>query len=255
MLQRIISGMLYRFKRLVTKKQREDFYQVRPSLAIAAEIWKSNANDRLIDLTLAAVPIARKISHLDISEKMKSPPYWPEIWPGEKYKLLTALITVLDPTIVIEIGTSTGLSARSMKKTLPANSKIYTFDLRPWNTVNGTVLSSGDFDDGRLVQVIDDLSDKSIFTKYAGLLRQASVVFIDVGNDDERREEKLFLENFANLDFATSPIFVLSDIRLMGMVTIWQNLQRPKLDVTSFGHWSGTGLVDWKGRELLSYSG
>jgi hypothetical protein len=29
------------------------------------------------------------------------------------------------------------------------------------------------------------------------------------------------------------------------MLDIWYNLDKPKLDLTSFGHWSGTGLVEW----------
>ncbi len=38
---------------------------------------------------------------------------------------------------------------------------------------------------------------------------------------------------------------MFDDIRLMNMVEIWNNLAKPKLDLTSFGHWAGTGLVSW----------
>jgi hypothetical protein len=38
---------------------------------------------------------------------------------------------------------------------------------------------------------------------------------------------------------------MFDDIRLMNLLSIWRGIQRPKMDITSFGHWSGTGLVDW----------
>ncbi|MES2310103.1 MAG: hypothetical protein V4507_14715, partial [Verrucomicrobiota bacterium] len=244
MQQSIPRKIINRLKQLFGRKKSEDFYTMRPSKAIAAEIWKSQTPDRLIDLTLAAVAVARKVSHRDIVEKMKSPPYWPEIWPGEKYKLLSGIVATLKPSIIVEIGTAQGLSIMSMKKFLPQDGKIFSFDVRPWNTISGTVLTSSDFEDGHLIQINEDLGDKMVFSKHAAILRQASLIFIDVGNDDERNEEKRFLENFESLDFATHPIFILNDIRLEGMIDIWHNVKKPKLDVTSFGHWSGNGLID-----------
>jgi hypothetical protein len=40
---------------------------------------------------------------------------------------------------------------------------------------------------------------------------------------------------------------MFDDIRFWNMLRIWRNVAAPKLDITSFGHWSGTGLVDWAG--------
>jgi hypothetical protein len=40
---------------------------------------------------------------------------------------------------------------------------------------------------------------------------------------------------------------MFDDTRVLNMIEIWRRLNRPKLDLTSFGHWSGTGLVDWNG--------
>jgi hypothetical protein len=39
-------------------------------------------------------------------------------------------------------------------------------------------------------------------------------------------------------------ILVLDDTRLLNMIDVWRLIRSPKLDLTSFGHWSGTGLVD-----------
>ena len=38
---------------------------------------------------------------------------------------------------------------------------------------------------------------------------------------------------------------VFDDIRLWNMLRIWHGIRRPKLDMVSFGHWSGTGWFDW----------
>jgi hypothetical protein len=49
----------------------------------------------------------------------------------------------------------------------------------------------------------------------------------------------------AGLEPVSRPRFLLlDDIRLLPMVGLWRSIASPKLDLTSFGHWSGTGLVD-----------
>ena len=30
------------------------------------------------------------------------------------------------------------------------------------------------------------------------------------------------------------------------MTSLWRSINSPKIDATSFGHWSGTGIVDIK---------
>jgi hypothetical protein len=40
-----------------------------------------------------------------------------------------------------------------------------------------------------------------------------------------------------------SRLVVFDDIKLMEMVQVWRDLPYPKLDATSFGHWSGTGFM------------
>jgi hypothetical protein len=38
-------------------------------------------------------------------------------------------------------------------------------------------------------------------------------------------------------------VLVLDDIRKLQMLQTWRDISLPKLDVTSLGHWSGTGLA------------
>jgi predicted O-methyltransferase YrrM len=150
----------------------------------------------------------------------------------------------LKPKVVIEIGTGAGLSAVSMKKCLPPGSKIVTFDLIDWKSYPDSCLREDDFKDGRLVQYTDDLSDPSMVAKHSPLLEQANMIFIDAAKDGIM--EQRLLDNFRSISFITEPLIVFDDIRLWNMLKIWRNISLPKLDLTSFGHWCGTGVIQCK---------
>jgi len=62
-------------------------------------------------------------------------------------------------------------------------------------------------------------------------------------DEDERR----FLELLGAVQFRTPPIVVVDDIRVINMIEVWRGIARPKMDLTSYGHHTGTGLVDWCG--------
>ena len=48
-----------------------------------------------------------------------------------------------------------------------------------------------------------------------------------------------FKEYFRNTD-----ILIIDDIQFLNMIDFWRAIASPKLDISSFGHWSGTGIVD-----------
>lgn len=176
-------------------------------------------------------------------ERRHSLPRHLDVWPGEHYKLLTALIALLRPKTVIEIGTATGMSALAMKMALPEDGKIVTFDLFTWQEYPRAVLREDDFADGRLEQRSDDLSVAAGWLKNADLLRSAEFILVDARHDGV--QERNFVRGFDEIGLDSGPIVMFDDIRLWGMLAFWQELERPKLDLTSFGHWSGTGLVDY----------
>jgi len=215
------------------------------SMLFSADDDVSQPSKYLISLALDAVRNAQEISLDDISAKMKNPPYYPNIYPGEHYKLLGGLILALKPKVVVEIGTSTGLSALSMKKFLPPESKIVTFDIKDWKSFRNSCLQEDDFRDGRLVQYIDDLSNPPITSKYRQLLQEANMIFVDAFLHNGVMEQRL-LENFKTISFNAKPLMIFDDIRLWNMLKFWRNISLPKLDLTSFGHWSGTGIIEWK---------
>lgn len=213
------------------------------SAVFSADDELSRPSARLLDLALEAARLARGISLGGISSRLKSPPYFTEIWPGEHYRLLAALVEVLKPRSVVEIGTATGLSALALKHSLPADGKVSTFDVVGWRAYPGTVLTEADFSDGRLNQVIADLSVPAEALGRKDLLAAADLLFIDAAKDGEM--EKRFLENFSAAGLKPGAVLVFDDIRLWNMLAIWRGITMPKLDLTSFGHWSGTGLVEW----------
>jgi hypothetical protein len=60
----------------------------------------------------------------------------------------------------------------------------------------------------------------------------------------ERAAQKVFMPAPVNVRFRQTPIVVFDDIRVWNMLAIWHDLRWPKLDPTSFGHWSGTGICE-----------
>ncbi len=176
---------------------------------------------------------------------MAAPPYYPEIWPGEHYKLLAGLVAAQQPRRVVEIGTAQGWSALALQSSLPPGSELVTFDIVPWTEMGNTAFRASDFEAGKLRQMLGDLSDKAFFAQCADLLSGCELLFVDAPKDGVF-EQKL-LENLSTIQLPPDALVVFDDVRLWNMLRIWREIKRPKLDLTSFGHWTGTGLVDWNG--------
>lgn len=200
-------------------------------------------SERILELALAAAQAARTIDLSSVSSRVVRGPRFPDVWPGEHYRLLAGIVEVLKPRLVVEIGTATGLSALTLLERLSEDGRIVTFDVVPWRGVPDAVLRSEDFATGRLAQHVDDLADPAVSARHRALLEDADLLFVDAAKDG--RMERRFLELFDGLAFVNRPVAVFDDIRLWTMLDIWRGIRRPKLDLTSFGHWSGTGLVDY----------
>jgi predicted O-methyltransferase YrrM len=199
----------------------------------------------LIDLALRAAREASQTQLPELSARVDaaSNDFTP-VWPGEHYRLLAALVKILQPKRVVEIGTFRGLSALALKNFLPAGGKITTFDIVPWDSVSDTSLRAQDFNDARLRQEIADLSNPAAFELHRALLQETELLFMD-GPKDGVFERKL-LQQLETVHFHNPLLLVLDDIRFWNMLATWHEIARPKLDLTSFGHWSGTGLVEWR---------
>src|SRR4030088_1556124 len=99
------------------------------------------SSDYLIDLALRVAQEAWRTALPDLSERVAADGNdFTRIWPGEHYRLLAALVKLLQPKRVVEVGTFRGLSALALKKFLPIDGKITTFDVVPWNSLPDTCL-------------------------------------------------------------------------------------------------------------------
>jgi predicted O-methyltransferase YrrM len=201
-------------------------------------------SERLLDLALAAIQHARVEDLGEISRRITGTPRWPDRWPGEHYKLLVGLVKALAPQVVIEIGTYQGLSALALAKRLPPGGVVHTFDVLPWRDVPGCVLTDQDLAGGGIVTHVADLTRAEVFEQHRPLVESAGLLFVDAAKDGTM--ERVLLERFESARFHAPPIVAFDDVRLWNMLRIWREVARPKLDLTSFGHWSGTGLVDWQ---------
>jgi predicted O-methyltransferase YrrM len=240
-------GLLRRIARRLLRRSQPPLpvhaRHVERSLIASADDDPGRPDDRLFDVALAAVQEARQVSAADVVSRMKSPPYYPDVWPGEHYKLLAGLVRVVKPRLVVEIGTSTGLSALTITHHLPPDGRLVTFDLLPWDTFPDTALVAADFADGRLKQELADLGERATFDRYREVIRGADLIFLD-GPKDGVFEQRM-LDHLGAEPLPANPLIVLDDIRVWNMLHIWRAVTRPKLDLTSFGHWSGTGLINW----------
>jgi len=208
------------------------------SMILSAHDDRAKANTDLIDLSLKAIESVRHIDLRDVSARLPKPPYFPDIWPGEHYKLLAGFMRALRPHLAIEIGTSTGISALSMRS---QGVRLVTYDIRPWQSYPDTVLQDVDFTGDGLSQIVGDLGELSFFQTQRELLMQADWIFIDATHDGLL--EKKLLNLLATLPFPKAPFILFDDIRVWTMLRMWRDIEYPKLDLTSFGHWSGTGLI------------
>ncbi len=212
------------------------------SMILSSHDENAFPTDTLIETSLQAISAARSIDLADLSKRLFFPPYYPNIWPGEHYKLLCGFVEFLKPKIVIEIGTATGLSSLAMKKTLKKDSQIITFDLFSWEDDKNTVLEKKDFEDKRLIQYVDDISQQPTFNKYTSLLKESTMIFIDATHDGVL--EKILLDKLSTIEFLNTCYIIFDDIRVWTMLKMWREITFPKLDLTSFGHWSGTGIIE-----------
>ena len=167
-------------------------------------------------------------------------------FPGEHYRLLAGLLTVLRPEKLIDIGTFTGMSSRVMLDYGRKDSKVVTYDIRRWDQIEqGTVLRREDFDSGRLLQHECDLSEEKMWGKHKSLFEESQFIMLDGPKDDSF--EAFMLTVMTSCKFQKPTYLFMDDIRFENQLANWRRIQSPKIDLTSFGHFSGSGLVNITG--------
>ena len=200
-------------------------------------------NELLFGLSTRAIQDALETGLDDLQIRNKDLPdsVYYNLLPGEHYRLLHVLAREVAKRNIVEIGTFTGMSAACMLQGMPTGCKLTTFDVLPWRQFRSH-LDEDDFAKGKIEQVLEDLSNPTIFAKHQSLFENAELIFCDAPKDGVF--EHRFLANLTAVKPTSTCLLVLDDTRLLNMIDVWRAIRSPKLDLTSFGHWSGTGLVD-----------
>jgi predicted O-methyltransferase YrrM len=234
-----------RVRALTYALQRTPARHSEPSVILSADDEIGRPTQRLMDVALAAASRARDIDLAELERRTSLEARLYRTWPGEHYRLLAALVQELDARTVIEIGTFTGMGTLALAQTLPPGGRLVTFDLLPWRDFEHTWLVESDFVDGRITQILADIGAPRGIEPYRDLFADADFIFIDGPKDGVT--EQNFIDAIGSLILPRNPIVMFDDTRVINMIEIWRRFRRSKLDLTSFGHWSGTGLVDWNG--------
>lgn len=233
---------LHALRDLSRRFVRRHVRHMEPSV-ICSQDDDTGPNDRLLDISQRAIEAARQNSLEALRKRTaaRADAVYYNVFPGEHYRLLAALAETLKPALAVEVGTFTGMGSAALLAGLPEQSRLTTFDILAWDSLD-THLDPEDFRAGKIEQCLDDLSAPETFEKHSGLFRRAELIFLDAPKDG--RFEPRFLRNLSALRFDSACLMVVDDIRLLNMIDTWRSIKSPKLDLTSFGHWSGTGLVD-----------
>jgi len=197
------------------------------------------SSDYLFDLILSAIATAHKTPIENINDTIGDGIFF-NVFPGEHYRLLNGIVKYMQPKIAVEVGTFTGMGTKSLVQSI-GDGTVHTFDIIPWNEFI-THLTPEDFESNKVVQHLSDLSIREEFEKHRDLLNAADIIFVDAPKDGVF--EYVFIPMLQQLDAKEGKILIFDDIRFVNTIDMWNSIKSPKLDITSFGHFTGTGIVD-----------
>jgi|TARA_B100000959_G_scaffold270647_1_gene317800 predicted O-methyltransferase YrrM len=195
---------------------------------------------KLIELVADSAKIA---SNLELSCGKEDLPdsHFLNVFPGEHYRLLNAIVQVSGAKKIVEIGTYTGMGSLALKAGFN-DVNVTTFDIFEWNKLGlPSHFDKSDFSDN-LKQIIGDLSETSVFEKHLKILNEADLIFMDAPKND--KFEYTMATKFAKLECKDNKLLILDDIQFVNMIDFWRSIKSPKVDASAFGHFSGTGIVD-----------
>jgi predicted O-methyltransferase YrrM len=170
--------------------------------------------------------------------------------PGkEHYYFLASIGLQIKDSKIMELGTHHGRSAYTLyygNRVNNSNNQITTYDIN-------RIIIDGIFDNTTINYKIEDLFDPVIREQNRDAILSSDIIFIDIDPHEGVLEYDMYLwlkqNNYAGL-------ILFDDVHLgpghMGVTTgnsmqqFWDKIEdQYKLDFTSVGHWSGTGLVSF----------
>ena len=132
------------------------------SMLVPVEYDLGYLDETLFDLSLHIIGQARANGLDHLASRVKQFQFEQITrFPGEHYRLLQAVMRIVKPQLVVEIGTFTGLSALVISQALGAGSRLVTYDVVPWDQFPDTVLRLPDFSPS-FQQRLGDLANKHL---------------------------------------------------------------------------------------------
>ena len=161
---------------------------------------------------------------------------WFTTWPGEHYTLLASLAESISAQRAWDIGTYHGASALALAGVVES---VVTNDVVPLSDMEGAYVAL-ESDWPNVTQVVGNLADDHFYATHETSIADADLIVMD-GPKDGRFEYAVVPRLLTTMK--TGSILVMDDIRFANMRALWLGLDRPRIDVGCFGHWSGTGIV------------
>lgn len=147
----------------------------------------------------------------------------------EHYRLLLFLSKLYKNTVISDIGTNKGASAVALSEN--ESNEVISIDIedvkdKEWtNKPNNCNFI-----------IADILHDENIFKK----VLESKLIFLDIDHlyTNEIRIYKKLIEN------KWKGVLICDDIHLnLEMKRFWEEVQSKKIDITRYGHYSGTGAI------------
>ena len=212
----------------------QDLVPVAPQVALQPPLEDKHVSVLLQALTHALKADVGEVSARLVNEVDRD---FVMMWPGEHYRLLAGIVSTLKPRLAVEVGTWQGAAAAILSK---GSERVVTFDVVPVDQIPGAIPDLLNHYPN-IVQSIGDLSRDEIWLAQRKVFADSDLVFVD-GPKDGAFEPVVVPRILEVMKPGT--LMILDDIRFAGMQDLWrQGIQYPRIDLGSFGHFSGTGVV------------
>jgi protein-disulfide isomerase len=185
------------------------------------------------------IPVSNKILddfNLINHEYLVNKNYYSEKSGVQEYRLYSYLSTFFNNIVILDIGTLDGRSAVALSHN--TSNQVISYDILKYINDNNHVIYGKKNIKLNIKNVFDDLNEDFI--------KNVKIVMIDI--DHYETIETLILNKLKELKF--SGLVILDDITKHPepivnecMNRLWNSIQDKKYDFTTYGHWSGTGVV------------
>lgn len=157
----------------------------------------------------------------------------------EHYKLLAYLSTQLHCKRILDIGTYFGHSCNALS--YAPDKEVLSFDVADRLPLRHASL---DPEHGGIASVKDRPNVRCMYTDYmadlADLVCGCDLVVID--DDHTGRTQRRIMQRLREVKY--TGLVLIDDTRLnSAMLHMFADIPETKVDVTSVGHWSGTGII------------